>query len=797
MNLSQQVEWEKECQRRGSERYYANQDRLREKNQGDTTDVMSYLIKDRLEDSADYLEDLVKSGSRGRAASYNTIIRSVAQDDYLKIAYIGLKAVLKAIQVREKNTVLKVTLDIAARIEADMKCQMFEAAHPEYYDTVRRSFAEQNVTDYAHKHKVLMKKFGDFEIEWYDWSPTEKVQIGVRILRAILNVFGDIIFMYTERSRGKTTNKLDTTVQFDEWAAEFEKERGLLNPTYLPLKVPPRPWTSLTEGGYHTPHLRLRFVKTKGNDHKEFVEQHIPHKHIRAVNKMQRTAWQINDTVLKVQEEIYHKGLGIGMPSKERIEPPTFPEHLKSIDKDDLTDDQKDEIRNWKIIAKRCYGREQQRKGQVLAFIQGHKLAKELRDWERLYFAYTCDFRGRIYCATSGLSPQGADTAKGLLRFAKSVVLGKDGVKWLAIHGANTFGEDKLTYKDRVNWINEHEPYIKQVVSDPISHRDFWGSADKPYQFLAFCFEWANCDYGRDHNATGQLPVGLDGSCNGLQHFSAMLRDEVGAAATNLMPCSTPEDIYQQVADVTTEKLKEIDDPRAEKWLKVGVARSCAKRPVMTLPYGATQQSARTYIMEYVMDNWSKFELDESHQWDFARFLTPILWESISEVVIAAREGMDWLQKNSGRDYAKWLTPLDFPVYQYYKKVDATRVVTQLDGKVEIWLRDFNREGEPAYSKQRNGIAPNFVHSIDSTHMVMTINGTDVDSYAMIHDDFGTHAGNTERLFKAIRKSFLILYKNHNPMREWAEQMGVDVMTMPKEGSYNIENIEKADFFFG
>lgn len=797
MDLGQQIAWERECQRRGSERYYANQDRLREQGQGDTTDVMSYLIKDRLEDAADYLQDLVKKGSRGKAASYNTIIRKVAQDDYLKIAYIGLKAVLKAIQVREKNTILKVTLDIASRIEADLKCQMFEAAHPAYYDTVRKSFSEQNVTDYVHKHKVMMKKFGDFEIDWNDWSPTQKVQIGTRILRAILNVFGDVIFMYTERSRGKTTNRLDTTVQFDEWAAEFERERGLLYPMYLPLKVPARPWTSLTEGGYHTPNLRLKFIKTKGKEHREFVKEYVPEQHIRAVNKMQRTAWQINEEVLRVQEEIYQRGLGIGMPSNERIVPPPFPEHLKDIEKEDLTDEQKEEVKDWKLIAKRCYGREQQRKGQVLAFMQGHKLAKELRDWEKVYFAYTCDFRGRIYCATAGLSPQGADPAKGLLRFAKPIVLGSDGIKWLAVQGANTFGEDKLPYEERVKWIQEHEPFIQQVVSDPITYRKFWGSADKPYQFLAFCFEWAKCDYGRNPHATSQIPVGLDGSCNGLQHFSAMLRDEVGAAATNLLPCDKPEDIYQQVADVTTEKLQGMDDPRATKWLKVGITRKCAKRPVMTLPYGATQQSARTYIMEYVMDNWAKFELDESHQWEFAKFLTPILWEAIGEVVIAARKGMDWLQKNVGRDYAKWITPLGFPVYQYYKKIDATRVFTQLDGTVEIWLRDFDKEGEPNFSNQKNGVAPNFVHSIDSTHMVMTINGTDLDSYAMIHDDFGTHAGNTEKLFKAIRKSFLLLYKNHDPMKEWAEQMNVDIESMPPVGKYNINDIEKADFFFG
>lgn len=797
MDLGQQILWERECAKRGSESYYANQDRLREQGAGDTTDAISYLIKERLQDASEYLRDLVYS-NRGRAAKYNAVIKMTAGDeqDYMKIAYLGLKSVLKGIQIREKSTVLKVALDIASRVEVDLKCRMFEAAHPAYYDTVRKSFAEQNVTDYVHKHKVMMKKFSDFDIEWYDWSPSEKVQIGTRILRAILNTFGDVIFMYRHYDKGKTIYKLDTTVQFDEWAAEFEKERGLLNPTYLPLKVPARAWEGITDGGYHTPALKMKFVKTKGKDHNAFVEAHPPAAHMRAVNKLQRTAWQVNDEVLRVQEEIYRKGLSIGMPSSVRIVPPPFPDHLKDVEKENLTQPQKEEIRDWKILAKRCYGREQQRKGQVLAFMQGHKLAKELREWDKLYFVYTCDFRGRIYCATSGLSPQGADPTKGLLRFGQGVVLGKSGVKWLAIQGANTYGEDKLSYEDRVAWINSQKDNIKRVVEDPISNREFWGNADKPYQFLAFCFEWVRCDYGNDIHAESKLPVGLDGSCNGLQHFSAILRDEVGAAATNLSPCAKPEDIYQQVADVTIGKLKEMDNPMAKKWLKVGITRKCAKRPVMTLPYGATQQSARTYIMEYVMDNWAKFELDESLQWEYAKFLTPILWSSISDVVIAAREGMDWLQKNVGKDYAKWLTPIGFPVYQFYKTVPQTRVKTMLDGCIQLRLRDMDDTGEATATRQRNGIAPNFIHSVDSTHMVMTINGTDLGSYAMIHDDYGTHAGNTEKLFVAIRKAFLKLYRNHDLLEEWAEQMGIEA-PIPNKGKYNITDILEADYFFG
>jgi len=149
-----------------------------------------------------------------------------------------------------------------------------------------------------------------------------------------------------------------------------------------------------------------------------------------------------------------------------------------------------------------------------------------------------------------------------------------------------------------------------------------------------------------------------------------------------------------------------------------------------------------------------------------------------------------------GKEYCAWLTPIGFPVYQYYKDVPVTRVRTQLCGMKELWLDDLDCYGDPLLTRQRSGIAPNFVHSIDSTHMVMTVNMTDFRCYAMIHDDYGTHAGNTEQMYQAIRKSFHELYTKHDPLKEWAEQTGVDTQTMPTTGTYNIDDILKSKYFF-
>ena len=67
----------------------------------------------------------------------------------------------------------------------------------------------------------------------------------------------------------------------------------------------------------------------------------------------------------------------------------------------------------------------------------------------------------------------------------------------------------------------------------------------------------------------------------------------------------------------------------------------------------------------------------------------------------------------------------------------------------------------------------------------------------MIHDDYGTHAGNTQHLFDTIRTSFHKLYTEHNPLEEWAEQVDADISKIPSYGNYDIDQILKADYFFG
>ena len=40
-------------------------------------------------------------------------------------------------------------------------------------------------------------------------------------------------------------------------------------------------------------------------------------------------------------------------------------------------------------------------------------------------------------------------------------------MKWLAIHGANSFGYDKVSFEDRVTWARDNTAHIEACANDP------------------------------------------------------------------------------------------------------------------------------------------------------------------------------------------------------------------------------------------------------------------------------------------------------------------------------------------
>ncbi|WP_253681823.1 DNA-directed RNA polymerase [Stenotrophomonas maltophilia] len=383
--------------------------------------------------------------------------------------------------------------------------------------------------------------------------------------------------------------------------------------------------------------------------------------------------------------------------------------------------------------------------------------------------------------------------------------LGEDGAYWLAIHVANCFGVDKVSFEERVAWVREHEEQILDSALDPLDGQRFWMDADSPFCALAACFEWLGYSLnGRDH--VSHLPIALDGSCNGLQNFSAMLRDSVGGAATNLIPQPKPADIYSRVKDVAQEKLRaraESGDPLAIK-LDGQLTRDIVKQPVMTLPYGVTKSGMRAQVL-------SKFKkLGMEDDWETAEYLATLLWECIGEVVIAARAAMDWLRDaskvaSSADLPVSWTTPAGFPVLQEYREEEGVRIRPHVGGRevnlvVNIGGTKLDRR------RQTLGISPNFVHSCDASHMMLTTclaaeNG--IESFAMIHDSYGTHAGQAAILAAALRQAFVDQYSGDvlaDFRQQLVEQLPPEAAEklppLPPHGDLDLSLVLESRYFF-
>ena len=117
----------------------------------------------------------------------------------------------------------------------------------------------------------------------------------------------------------------------------------------------------------------------------------------------------------------------------------------------------------------------------------------------------------------------------------------------MKVHLCNLMGMNKIPMEERLAFTDDNIDNVIASAEDPISNR-WWLEAEDPFQFLACCIEIASAvESGDPESYECHLPVHQDGSCNGLQHYAALGRDEKGGRAVNLTPSDVPQDVYTDV----------------------------------------------------------------------------------------------------------------------------------------------------------------------------------------------------------------------------------------------------------
>jgi hypothetical protein len=203
---------------------------------------------------------------------------------------------------------------------------------------------------------------------------------------------------------------------------------------------------------------------------------------------------------------------------------------------------------------------------KILTAKNGQKFRNEARVREDVAFAdvigarpfymrHFCDWRGRVYPIPC-LQYQRADHVRALFKFANGSKLGGrhagvfggySDIEMLEIHCANTHGEDKLSFKDRLKWVDDNRDEIERIERNPRGELATWRKADKPFCYVAACIELVAA--WRDPDFTSHLPIAFDGSANGLQHLALLAGDKGAAAKVNLTDTAERQDPYGLVAE--------------------------------------------------------------------------------------------------------------------------------------------------------------------------------------------------------------------------------------------------------
>src|SRR5262249_6538357 len=97
----------------------------------------------------------------------------------------------------------------------------------------------------------------------------------------------------------KTTQRITLTTAASDWIATHDSAlSSLSSPVYLPMIVPPRPWASLSEGGYLVTPLKL-LKRQAGRRAQQLLENANLSTVFSAVNAMQSTAYRINKDIYR------------------------------------------------------------------------------------------------------------------------------------------------------------------------------------------------------------------------------------------------------------------------------------------------------------------------------------------------------------------------------------------------------------------------------------------------------------------------------------------------------------------
>jgi len=799
----------------------------------------SVLQRMAIEQVAHTMEEWAERGKeRGQAGTYRNFVRDSFTGRYEVLAFTVIECLLNSTALKTAK-LSRMSILVTKQVLNLLTIEDFKKREAKLFSYLEYEYRSRGIGYINSRKKKLAQMKTSVDVS--EREDTFKVQVGSRLIDCVLRS-GCGLFEIREEYHAKRSLKTITlTDDVFKLMGRVKDKNILFSVQYKPMIAPPLHWSSLWgNGGYYT-NNPLTFIRNhRATRYIEDLDEPVGIQRLyRVINDIQQTRWHINGFVLGVVNEIIDNSMVDPRTPKGnpcyygKIPYMNTLNVYEMVKKEDYgTVDEKGRHHNVEDYRKWFKDKEIQLKkleamrSKRIMFLLAHSIASEYSERDVMYFTYNTDFRGRLYPIQQILNPQSTGSVKAFLEFADPVVLDEDGKYWLKIHIANCYGHDKLSYDDRIAWVDEQSWLLLKIASDPLDYIREWNEADNPLMFLAGCDAYASSIRGEGV----RLPVSLDATCSGLQLYAGLLKDYEGARVVNVVDKGEggsedlPADVYKDVADEVNKRLESGDYPKtlaftdsdneykivktdqAARDLTGNVDRRLTKRNVMTVPYSVTMRGMFDQIRELLNemeDNEQVFWKGE--KWIVEKLLVELNKASIGTIVPSAIIGQEYIKSIVTAYYELhkeniplfWRTPFfDFPVVQWKVETKKKEIRTVL-GRLSIRMSKSNINKR----QQKNGIAPNLIHSLDATLMYLTVEKLKergVNDFMLIHDSFGVPANEVAKLNLAVRESFVELF-HEDPLFMWVAQVMPHLVESSGEVMINtleLEDVMDSTYFF-
>lgn len=712
--------------------------------------------------------------TRGWASDKAAAVMAIKDCDPAVLALITAKGILDVLGQRklEKPTYAAVTYHIGNLVFDQILLDQFCAKHKDLFESAHSSIhAHKGYSYRVQRYRAAMRKHG---IQAARWPTSVKVLVGGWLMDRLAAATGWITTRVVRSSAHKSQTLVVYQPEFLRMKEALMERAEAFAACLWPMLCEPNDWTQDSSGGYLTNELRRLTSLVRSSIPKKRCLLLRESRALAMLNRLQRVPYQINSRVLEIANFCMERRISVGkFRAEEPTPPPPKPEPWETA-----PDEEKLAYRRARTqIEDKNSALAQKNYRTAEAVFVANKYKQEV-----FWIPWSFDFRGRCYPIPASLSPQGTDFDKSLIYFQEE---GPVNEWWLAFQVATTYGLDKATMQDRIDWTRNNHDLIDLIASDPEGTVEEWSQAEEPWCFLAATLEYSQCVIHKTKRTSG-LPVSVDATCSGLQHLSALALDRTAAEMVNVVPTDKPSDGYAIVA----EKAKEI----LPQHLHPLMNRKLTKRTVMTTPYGVTENSARDYIRQELKG----VELERG---ELQAIVKAVYRFAVREVFAGPCASMTFIQKTAGTKIKEgsstleWFTPSGFHVIQEYRKNESQPVSTRLLGqRIQTWLNKEWEERQIDLNKAKTAASPNLIHSLDASLLHLVFADCEYP-FTVIHDCVLGRSCDMDQMGKQIRDKFVEIY-SQPVLQQWAESLGVEFDETVMQNTLNINDVQESSYFF-